>query len=151
MDVDFDKEDNPMLPPLTDIVKPYAREKDLQPVLDSTHDILDKNENLPDSIHHPTDRQYGVSNDSLQLDVWDNFLNGDHDNVQLINPDRVTVFTSSSLEHAWSLSIVGVMMSHGIRRLCLSIKRADALDPVPKKHINLVVGRRRVPPTTLKL
>ncbi len=40
---------------------------------------------------------------------------------------------------------------HGFNRLCLSMMKAVALDPEPKRHINLVVGQRSVPPATLKL
>jgi hypothetical protein len=55
------------------------------------------------------------------------------------------------LEHSCSLLIVGVIRLHGFKRLCLSMMKAVALNPMPKRHINLVVGRRSMPPPTLKL
>ena len=50
-----------------------------------------------------------------------------------------------------SSSIVGVTRLHGFRMLGLSMRRAVAYDHDPRRHISLDVGRRKVPPTTLKL
>jgi hypothetical protein len=41
MDVDLDENDSPIIPPLSDVVKSYAREKDSQPIIDLTQDIFD--------------------------------------------------------------------------------------------------------------
>jgi len=52
MDTDFDTNDNPIIPPLTDIVKSYETDRDLlRPImLDLTHDIFDDTNTLPDFI-----------------------------------------------------------------------------------------------------
>ena len=63
----------------------------------------------------------------------------------------MTALIWSLLEHSWCSLVVGVTMLHGLRRLCLSIMKAATLGPEPKRHNNLVAGRRRVPPRTLKL
>jgi hypothetical protein len=44
-----------------------------------------------------------------------------------------------------------VIMLHGFRRVCRSMMKAVARDPVPKRHINFVDGRSKEPPETLKL
>ncbi len=46
----------------------------------------------------------------------------------------MTALTWSSLEHSWSLLIVGVTRLHGLRRLCLSMMKVAALGPEPKRQ-----------------
>ena len=52
MDVDLDENDTPIIPPLADVVKSYAREKDSQPIIELTQDIFDHG-NLSDPIDQP--------------------------------------------------------------------------------------------------
>jgi hypothetical protein len=42
MDINFDEHNDPIIPPLADIVKSYAKEKDSQPIIDLTQDAFDE-------------------------------------------------------------------------------------------------------------
>jgi hypothetical protein len=77
-----------------------------------------------------------------------------------VNPGYVTApysvgaliaFTLSLVEPSWSSTIVSVTRLHRFKQLCLLMRNAVVFDPVPKRHINFVFGRRRVPPAILNL
>ena len=91
MDVDLDENDTPIIPPLADVVKSYAREKDSQPIIELTQDIFDHG-NLSDPIDQPEnpnhDDPMGVR-DGTQDGSLDGIREGNRVNVPEGVPEGV--------------------------------------------------------------
>ncbi len=94
--MDFGTSNNPIMPPLADIVKMYETEKNLRPITGLTHDIFD-DKTLPEFIDHTEIIDSGKDN---PVGAPESILGGNCDGVRTTDPEAAPegVFPAERLE-----------------------------------------------------
>ena len=78
LDIDFDENDNPIIPPLADIMKSYKQAKDMPPVVDKSQDIHKETNTHPTETldHNEIHDTVKPDNDGFPEEVHESFPNG---------------------------------------------------------------------------